>query len=279
MIPAAFDYKRASSLEEAVGLVGDGTKVIAGGQSLVGLLKLRLARPERIVDIGRLAELRGTRFLPDGGVEMGALTTYSQAMAETRLDWAREAIEGIGDVQVRNRGTIGGAVAHADPGSDVPAIVIALGYSAVLRSRRGERVVSLDDFFTGPFETAMAPDEILVSIRRGPLPAGAGGAYAKLPQPASGYALVGVAAVVAKSGGRVSHARVGVTGVHEHAYRAEEVEKALIGSDGSAGAVAFAATHVTHGVEVSSDIHADREYRSAMAEVYTRRALAAALGR
>jgi carbon-monoxide dehydrogenase medium subunit len=279
MIPAAFDYQRASSLDEAVALVGDGTKVIAGGQSLVGLLKLRLARPERIVDIGRLAELRGTRYLPDGGVEMGALTTYAQAMAETRLDWTREALAGIGDVQVRNRGTIGGAIAHADPGSDVPAIVIALGYSAVLRSRRGERVVSLDDFFKGPFQTAMAPDEILVSIRRGPLPAGAGGAYAKLPQLASGYALVGVAAVVARSGGRVHHARIGVTGVHEHAYRAEEVEKALIGSDGSAGAIAAAAAHVTDGVEVSSDIHADREYRSAMAEVYTRRALAAALGR
>ena len=245
MNPAAFGYTRAASVDEALGLVSGGAQVLAGGQSLVGLLKLRLARPDRLVDIGRLAELRGIRDLPDGGVEVGALTTYSDIIASTGLDWVREATAGIADVQVRNRGTIGGSVAHADPAADAPAILSALGYSAVLRSSRGERVVPLDDFFQGPFQTAMADDEILVSVRRGPLPAGANGDYQKLRQLASGYALVGVAAVVARSGGTVSHARIGVTGVHEHAYRATDVEAALVGSDGSAAAIAAAAAHVT----------------------------------
>ena len=279
MIPAAFEYRRAASVDDALGQIAGGAKVLAGGQSLIGLLKLRLAQPERLVDIGGLAELKGTRDLPDGGLEMGALTTYAEIVDTTALDWAREATSHIGDVQVRNRGTIGGSVAHGDPASDAPAILIALGYSAVLRSSRGERVVVLDEFFTGPFETGIADDELLVALRRGPLPAGAGGAYAKLTQPASGYALVGIAAVVARSGGTISHARIGVSGVHEHAYRADTVEQALIGSDGSAAAIEAAAAHVTDDVEVASDIHAGRDYRTAMAVVYTRRAIETALSR
>ena len=279
MIPAAFDYRRASSVDDAIGQIAGGAKVIAGGQSLIGLMKLRLAQPEKLVDIGGLAELKANRELPDGGYEIGALTTYAEIAAATKLDWARDAVLHVGDVQVRNRGTIGGAVAHADPASDAPAILIALGYSAVLRSGRGERVVSLDEFFEGPFQTQIAEDELLISVRRGPLPAGAGGAYAKLSQPASGYALVGVAVVVAKSGGTVSHARVGVSGVHEHTYRADTVEQALIGTDGSAAAIAAAAAHVTDDVEVASDIHAGRDYRTAMAVVYARRAIETALSR
>jgi aerobic carbon-monoxide dehydrogenase medium subunit len=243
------------------------------------LLKLRVASADRLIDIGSIEGLRGTRYLPDGGAEVGPLTTYREILDETRLDWVRDAVKQIGDVQVRNRGTIGGAISHADPASDMPAIGIALAYSAVLRSSRGERTVSLDDFFQGPFETAMEPDEILVKLTRGPLPAGAAGAYAKLAQPASGYAIVGVAAVVARSGGTVSHARVGVTGVHEHAYRATDVESALIGTDGSPAAVAAAAGKVLVDVDVSSDIHADSAYRSAMAVVYTRRAITNALSR
>ena len=281
MIPAAFGYRRASSLDEALGILatGDGTKVIAGGQSLIGLMKLRLAQPEQLVDIGRLSELRGTRYNADGSVEMGALTTYAETIRDTRLDWARDAVEQIGDVQVRNRGTIGGSIAHADPASDAPAIMLALGYSAVLRSQRGERVVPLDGFFLGAFQTAMQPDEILVALRRGPLPEGAGGAYQKLAQAASGYAIVGVAAVVARSGGTISDIRVGVTGLHEHAFRADTVESALKGTDGSAETIAAAATHVNDDVEPLSDIHADAEYRSAMAVVYARRAIETALSR
>jgi carbon-monoxide dehydrogenase medium subunit len=280
MIPAAFEYTRAATLDEAIAAVGGGAKVIAGGQSLLPLLKLRLASADRLVDISRIGGLSGTRYLPDGGAEIGAMTTYAQVQAETQLGWAAEALDHVADVQVRNRGTIGGAVAHADPAADIPAILLALDYSAVLRSSRGERVVPLDGFFEGPFTTAIAPDEILVAVRRGPLPDGVTGSYQKLHQPASGYAIVGVAAVIGKGGdGRINHARVGITGVHEHAYRATEVEEALVGTEGSADDVRAAAEHATVDVEVNSDIHADAEYRAAMAKVYTARAIEAALGR
>ena len=278
MIPAAFDYQRATTVDDAVRAIGtDGVKVIAGGQSLLPLLKLRLARPDKLVDIGRIKELRSMRELPDGGYEVGALTTYADLIANTTLDWVREAVELIGDVQVRNRGTVGGSIAHADPASDAPAISLALDYSAVLRSVRGERVVPLDGFFRGPFQTAMESDELLVAIRRPPLPTGARGAYRSLEQPASGYSMVGVAAVIATTGGSISHARVAVTGVGDAPYRAKAVESALAGSDGSAAAIESAAAHATDGVTVASDIHADAEYRAAMARIYVARAVEAAL--
>jgi len=278
MNPAAFEYTRAASLADAVAAVGGGAKVIAGGQSLLPLLKLRLAAADKLVDIGRLDELKGYRPQPDGGLEMGALTTYADWQAATTFPGVAEAIDHIADVQVRNRGTIGGSIAHADPGSDFPAIALAFEGSAVLRGPGGERVVPLDGFFEGPFQTGIHPDEILVAVRRGPVPQGAGFAYAKLAQPASGYSIVGIAAVIVKSGGSITHARIGVTGVHEHPYRAHEVEKALEGSDGSAEAIAAAAAHVTDDAEAGSDIHADARYRAAMAVVYTRRAIEAALG-
>ncbi len=283
MIPAAFSYERPETLDAALAALAasDGSaKVIAGGMSLLPLMKLRLASADTLIDIGRLAELKGAHATADGGFEMGALTTYAEAIESTTLDFAIECLSGIGDVQVRNRGTLGGAVAHCDPASDAPALALALDYSAVLRSAKGERVVPLDGFFQGAFQTAMESDEILVSLRRGPLPAGASGAYRKLEQPASGYSVVGVAAVIGRgSDGRINHARVALTGVHEHPYRAPEVENALIGTMGTAEDVAAAAQHATVEVEVNSDIHADRAYRSQMAIVYTRRAIEAALGR
>jgi carbon-monoxide dehydrogenase medium subunit len=279
MIPASFEYDRATSVDDALAKVAAGGKVLAGGHSLLPLLKLRVASVDRLIDIAGLDELRGTRYLPDGGAEMGPRTTYAEIIEDTQLDWAREAMQQIGDVQVRNRGTVGGSISHADPASDVPAIAIALGYSAVLRSARGERTVALDEFFHGPFETAMEGDELLVNLKRGPLPAGVGGAYAKLAQPASGYAIVGVAAVVGRTGGSISHIRVGVTGLHEHAFRADTVESALLGTDGSASAIAAAAAHVNDDVQALSDIHADATYRAAMAVVYTRRAIETALSR
>lgn len=280
MIPAAFAYRRASSLDDALGaLAGGDVKVIAGGMSLLPLMKLRLAQPGTLVDIGRLDELRGSGPTGDGGFSVGALATYADILETTQLGFARDCILGIGDVQVRNRGTVGGAISHADPASDLPALALALDYSAVLRSARGERTVPLDGFFEGAFQTGIAPDEILVRIVRGPLPAGAGGSYQKMEHPASGYSIVGVCAVVASSGGSISHARVALTGVGEVAYRAKAVEAALMGSDGSAGAVAAAAEQATDGQTVNGDIHADRDYRARMAVVYTRRALEAALGR
>jgi carbon-monoxide dehydrogenase medium subunit len=247
--------------------------------SLLPLMKLRLASPGKLVDIGRLDDLRRLGPTADGGYEVGALVTYAEAMDATSLDFARECIAHIGDVQVRNQGTIGGAIAHADPASDLPALALALDYSAVIRSSRGERVVPLDGLFKGAFVTDLAADEILTSIRRGPLPDGAAGSYQRMEHPASGYSIVGVCAVIASSGGSISHARVAITGVGEVAYRAKAVEDALMGSDGSSSAVAAAAAHATDGQTVNSDIYADSAYRSKMAEVYTRRAIDAALGR
>ncbi len=281
MIPAVFAYERPATLDAALAALAasnGSAKLLAGGMSLLPLLKLRLATAGTLIDIGRLKELKGVRATPDGGFEMGALTTYAEALETTGLSFARDCLSGIGDVQVRNRGTLGGAIAHADPASDAPALALALDYSVVLRSTRGERVVPLDGFLLGAFQTGIADDEILVALRRGPLPAGAGGAYKKLEQPASGYSIVGVAAVVAMSGGTVSHARVALTGVGEVPYRAKAVEAALVGSDGSSAAAAAAAAHATDGVTVNGDIHADSEYRSQMAVVYTRRAIEAALG-
>jgi carbon-monoxide dehydrogenase medium subunit len=280
MIPAAFDYRRASSLDDALGALAAGdAKVLAGGMSLLPLMKLRLAQPGMLIDIGKLDELRKVGPTADGGYEVGALVTYAEVMAATSLSFARDCIEHIGDVQVRNRGTVGGAIAHADPASDLPALGLALDYSVVLRSQRGERVVPLDGFFQGAFQTDIAPDEILTAMRRAPLPAGATGSYQKMAHPASGYSVVGVCAVVASDGGKINHARVALTGVGEVAYRAKAVESALMGTDGSADAVAAAASHAADGQTVNSDIYADRTYRSKMAEVYTRRAIEAALGR
>jgi carbon-monoxide dehydrogenase medium subunit len=256
-----------------------GSKVLAGGQSLLPLMKLRLASPDKLIDIGRLSELKGHGPTDDGGYRMGALTTYADVLSATKHEFVLECVAGIGDVQVRNRGTVAGSVAHADPASDAPALGLAMDYSAVLRSARGERNVPLDGFFKGAFETDIAPDEILVTLQRPPLPAGAAGAYRRLENPASGYSMVGVCAILARDNGAIAHARVAITGVGEVAYRAKAVESALLGSDGGTAAVEAAASHATDGISVNSDIHADRAYRTAMAAVYTRRAIEAALAR
>lgn len=284
MIPAAFEYTRAGSVDEALRVLAadEGARVLAGGQSLLPLMKLRLAHPTTLVDIGRLDELRGVRRMDDGRIAVGALTTYAELMDSPARHYGvlRDMLPDIGDVQVRNRGTVGGAIAHADPASDLPAALLALDAELVIRSQAGTRQVSMDGFCEGAFTTGLRHDEILAEIR---LPApldNAGSAYASLEQPASGYALVGVAAVlVLDPGGRVAWAGIGVTGVSDRAYRATEVERALIGTDASAEVVAAAAGMAVGGRLVNADIHAGREYRSAMAVVYTRRAIGAALAR
>lgn len=285
MIPAEFAYSRPTSLDEALGLLsryGSEAKVLAGGQSLLPLLKLRLARADRLIDIGRLGELRGVRTLGDGRLAVGALTTYRDLLDSPDVmgyGLMRDAIPGIADVQVRNRGTVGGAVAHADPASDLPALLLALGAEVVLRSSSGSRSVPIDRFLLGPFESAARPDELLTEVI---LPAGrddAGSAYRSLEQPASGYSLVGVAAIVFASGDRVTGASVALTGVSDIAYRASAVEAALTGATLAGADLAGAAAHATDGRAVNSDIHADSEYRTAMAAVYTRRALEAAIAR
>jgi aerobic carbon-monoxide dehydrogenase medium subunit len=284
VIPAAFAYQRPASIEDALRIIGSdpGAKLLAGGQSLLPLLKLRLGSAETLVDIGRLSGLKGIRQLDDGRLAIGALTTYAELMESPAQDYGvlRDALPHIGDVQVRNRGTVGGSIAHADPASDLPACLLVLDAELVIRSAGGERTTGVEGFFEGPFTTGLQPDEIITEIRLPGPRDDAGSAYVTLQQPASGYALVGVAAVVlTDASGRLTGANVALTGVGDVAYRARAVETALAGSDGSPAAIAAAAAHATDGVEVASDIHADRAYRTAMAAVYTRRAIEAALAR
>ena len=282
MIPAAFEYVRATSLDDALARLAaaDGAaKIIAGGQSLLPLMKLRLARPEMLVDIGRLAELRGVRRLPDGRVAVGALTTYDEMLSDEVLGHyglLRDALPNIGDVQVRNRGTIGGSIAHADPASDMPAILLALDAEVVARSARHERTIPITKFFEGAFSSALASDELITEVR---LPGGrddVGSAYRAIEQPASGYSIAGAATVVgARTGDRWGFCAVALTGVGEYPYRATAVEKALVGG----ASLAEAAAHATDGITVASDIHADREYRTHVAAVQVRRSLEAAIAR
>jgi carbon-monoxide dehydrogenase medium subunit len=288
MIPAAFAYSRASSVDEALSLLmehGADAKLIAGGQSLLPLMKLRLARPDRLIDIGRIDSLRGVRQTPDGRIAIGALTTYAQLLDEPKvmgLALMADALPRIADVQVRNRGTIGGAIAHADPAADIPAVLLALEAEVVARSaHHGERTIPIGEFFDGAFSTALAPDELLTEIRL-PSPSGSyGSAYRMLEQPASGFAIAGVAAVVGRSGGgsgdaEVDDIRVAVTGVGDHPYRATAVENALRGTKLGSAAIGNAVASITDGISVQGDIHADVAYRTAMAGVMAKRALEAA---
>jgi aerobic carbon-monoxide dehydrogenase medium subunit len=294
MIPAAFAYDRASTVDEALALLaehGADAKLIAGGQSLLPLMKLRLARPDRLIDIGRIESLRGVRSAADGRLAIGALTTYAQllqAPAVMGLALMADALPRIADVQARNRGTIGGAIAHADPAADMPAVLLALGAEVVARSaQRGERTISIDEFFDGAFSTALAPDELLTEIRL-PSPSGSyGSAYRRLEQPASGFAIAGVAVVVGRTGSSggadrtgkraseraVDHVGVAVTGVGDQPYRATAVEDTLRGTTLDSAAIDTAVASITQGVSVQADIHADRDYRAAMAAVMARRAL------
>ncbi|HEY6608215.1 MAG TPA: xanthine dehydrogenase family protein subunit M [Candidatus Limnocylindria bacterium] len=282
MIPVSFEYERASSVDEALDLLsGADASAIAGGHSLLPLMKLRLAQPAKLVDIGGLKELTGIEQA-DGGWVIGALTTYRQLLDHEGLMAAfpmlRDCVDSIGDVQVRNRGTVGGALAHADPFSDLAAAALALDGEVLLRSKGGERSVPVDGFFTGTFTTAIEPGELLIALRLPALPGGVGTAWGSLLQVASGYSLVGVAAVVGDAHGvlgsaTMSHIRVGITGVAEAPYRAKAVEQALEGTDCNAADLAAAASHATEGQTVNSDIHADAEYRTSLTTTLVRRAL------
>jgi len=288
MIPATFAYERASTVDEALSLLmehGADAKLIAGGQSLLPLMKLRLARPDRLIDIGRIESLRGVRQTSDGRLAIGALTTYAQLLDEPTimgLALMADALPRIADVQVRNRGTIGGAIAHADPAADMPAVLLALEAEVVARSaHHGERTIPIGEFFDGAFSTALAPDELLTEIRV-PAPSGSyGSAYRMLEQPASGFAIAGVAAVIGQTGGssrdaEIDDVRVAVTGVGEKPFRATSVEDALRGTKLGSAAIGAAVASICDGVSVQSDIHADRAYRSAMAVVMAKRALESA---
>jgi aerobic carbon-monoxide dehydrogenase medium subunit len=283
MIPASFEYVRAESVKEALKVLsdGDGSKVIAGGHSLLPIMKFRLAQPPRLVDISRLEELKGIAE-KGRGARIGAGTTYRELLESEllreRFPIIVEATETIGDLQVRNRGTIGGSLAHADPVSDMPAVMLALDATFNLRSNRARRSVKAREFFQGAFTTALAEDELLTEIILPPLPTGAGTAYLSHDHPASGYAIVGAAAVVARKRKAITHAVVALTGVGEIAYLLQSAG-GLIGSNGEPDVVAKVAGEATTGVEVNGDIHAPAEYRRHLATVITRRALQTALDR
>lgn len=283
MIPAQFDYLTPKTLDEAVGLLAqhsDEAKILAGGHSLIPAMKLRLATPQVLIDIGRIKDLSYIR--EDGGqIRIGAMTTHYQMEASDRLreicPLLPECAAQIGDVQVRNKGTIGGSLAHSDPAGDWPAAIIALGAELVAVGAAGERVIKADDFFVDMLTTALGAGEILREIRV-TAPSGRWGqAYMKVPQPASGFAVVGVAVNLTRNqSGNCQSAGIGITGVASKAYRASGVEKAIIGSALDEQAMAAAASHATDGVSVNGDLYASDAYRRHLAQVYTRRAIEAA---
>lgn len=283
MLATAFDYATPDTLDEALGmLAGDpDARVLAGGQSLVPLLKMRLARPGTLVDLRRLDDLRGIRREGDV-VEVGALTRHAEVAGSGELSGAgralRDAAAAIGDAQVRNRGTLGGSLAHADPSADLPAAVLALDAEIELRGASGPRTVAAEDFFRGLFTTALEPGEILTGVRFN-APEGARGAYVAQRHPASGFALVGVAAVLGTEGGTCRWARIGVTGAGGAPFRLQDVEEALSGSSLDEEAVRSACEGAGDAVEnPQSDLQASAGYRRAMTEVFARRAVLRAAG-
>ena len=285
MFPAAFEYHRPTSVQEAVALLeqsGGDAKVLAGGHSLLPLLKLRLAEPAALIDIGRLPGMTGIQN-QGGELVIGSLTTHATVATSDAVKQAApllaEAANVIGDQQVRNRGTIGGSLAHADPAGDLPAVILALEAQIKAVGPNGERTIAANDFFVDMLTSALGESEILTEIRIPALPSGAGTAYLKMDHPASHYALCGVAAIVQLSGGNVQDVRVAVTGVGSKAYRATGVEDALRGQAANESSVEQAAQHAADGIDALGDIHASTEYRSHLARVFAKRALNEAIAR
>ena len=286
MYSADFDYHRARSLADAQRLLAatPGARLLAGGHSLIPLLKLRLAAPPAVIDIGRIPELRGISREGDN-IRIGALTTHgelaSSAALRTSAAALADAAANVGDPAVRNRGTIGGNVAHADPASDLPAVLVALGASFVAVGPKGERAIPADRFFTGIMSTALTDDEILSAVIVPASVGGQGSAYVKFSHPASRYAVIGAAALVTVKDGTCGDARVALGGLLPHARRMPAVEKALTGIRTDEAAVATASTQVRADLkdDVIGDLYASAEYRTAMAPVYVARAVAAAVAR
>jgi carbon-monoxide dehydrogenase medium subunit len=280
MIPSAFDYARAGSVEEAVKLLqeaGGEAKLLAGGHSLLPMMKIKLTSPGKLIDIGRIKELRGVR--KEGNrLVVGALTTHRQVaedpLVRKHAPVLAEAASQIGDIQVRNRGTVGGNLAHADPASDLPAVALALEAEFEVQGPNGKEIFGADGFFLGPLITALPENSILTAVSFSIPPEGAKSAYLKYPHPASGYAVVGVAAVVGTGmDGKVNYARIGITGVADTAYRAEAAEQALVGKKLSEETIREAASLAAEGQEMGSDLFASADYRQHLTQVYTARAL------
>lgn len=283
MIPAKFDYTRPSSLDEALSALasgGEDAKVIAGGQSLLPLLRLRFAYPSVLVDVGDVSSLRGVRDLGDS-LEIGALTTHYELtrdpLVAAHCGLLAEAAGMIADPAVRHRGTLGGALAHADPAGDLPAVVTALDATMVAVGPNGERSISPGEFFSDYLTTSLAPEEILTAVRVPKLD-GWGYRYEKFHVTAQAWAIVGVAAVAQRSNGQVSAARVGLTNMGSVPVRAHAVEAAAVGAEASPAALAAAAAHADEGTNPPSDLRGEADYRRHLARVLTGRALAAAAG-
>jgi len=284
MYPAAFEYHAPSTINEALSLLGklDDAKIVAGGHSLIPMMKLRLAQPKNLIDLRKVPGLSGIKE-DKGTIAIGAMTTHweveSSKVLKAKCPVVSETAALIGDPAVRNKGTIGGSLAHGDPAADMPATVIALGAEFVCQGKN-KRTVKVDDWFTGLMETALGEDELLVEIRVPELAKGTGAAYLKFPHPASRFAVVGVAAVVTlDKDGTCTKAGVGVTGAGTHAVRAKGVEAALNGNRLDAAAIEAAASKAAEGVDVQADLQGSVEYKSHLCRVFAKRAIEAAVKR
>jgi carbon-monoxide dehydrogenase medium subunit len=284
MIPAKFDYVRPGSVGDAVQALADGgddAKVIAGGQSLLPLLRLRLAYPELLVDVGALAELRGVADAGDA-LLIGARTTHYQLVHDPLVaeycGLLAQAASTVADPAVRHRGTLGGALVHADPAGDLPAVALALDVTLIARGPGGERQISAADFFVDYLTSSLEPDEILTGIRVPKLGPGWGYRYEKFHRTAQSWATVGVAALVRRSNGSVAEARIGLTNMGPVPVRAAAAESAVAGADASRDALRAAASHAAEGTNPPGDLHGAPDYRQHLARVLTGRALAAAAG-
>jgi carbon-monoxide dehydrogenase medium subunit len=284
MIPGKFDYVRASSLDDAVRALDEGgedAKVIAGGQSLLPLLRLRLANPELLVDVGSLSDLRGVRDYGDS-LLIGALTTHDELMRDPLVaqhcGLLAEAAGTVADPAVRHRGTLGGSLSHADPAADLPAVVVALGATMGARGPNGERAIAAEDFFDDYLTTTLAANEILTGIRVPKLGPGWGYRYEKFHRTAQAWAIVGVAALARRANGQVAEARIGMANMGAVPVRARAAEEAAAGADASRDALRSAAQRADEGTSPPADLHGAADYRRHLARVLTARALAVASG-
>lgn len=284
MIPGEFQYFSPTTVEEVVSLLqehGDEAKLIAGGQSLLPAMKLRLAQPSVLIDLGKVSSLRGVTV--NGNLTIGAMTTYHDVASSDDIRSACEAlvecVAQIGDIQVRNRGTIGGSLAHADPAADLPALALALDATLTVQGPDGSRDINANDMFVDMLTTSLEPGEIITTIQLPRLGSGEGAAYEKMRHPASRYAIVGVAAYVKMDGGTIGEIRVAVTGAGPKAERQGDVESALVGTSGDDDAIAAASEKAGEDMEYMGDIQASEDYRKAMVKVYTKRAVKKAVER
>ena len=285
MLPAAFDYRAPTSLDEALGVLkerGDEAKVMAGGQSLIPLLKLRFSRPELVLDIGRLAGLNAIKR-QDGHVSIGALARHVDIERSRELAGSGaimvEAARWIADPLVRNRGTLVGSICHADPAGDWGSVLLALGADIVARSAAGERVLPADGFFQGPFTTALEPDEIVTEVRVPVHKGHAGGAYLKLERKVGDFATVAVAVQVQLDGNKIGSAGIGLTAVGPHNIKATDAERSLQGREPSDEVIAEAARLAAAAAEPKDDIRGSAAYKKDVVRVFVQRGLRTAIGR